>query len=196
MRLITNAVSNLDKFAEWLLFDVLFSRRMRGFTIAAIGIAILAWNLGAGRSVAPAADTTDVVGQNERLLVGRPWIDRRPTNLKDPFCLYVFDRRKLDRQHLLGVYIFGNSLKHTFEFFGYQLKDGKVHFWFPNDDEKFQSAFTVEKERNGRFDLKLQMKADPRHDGRAYTYFGRMDGDLGLPAIDRTLATLVPDLGR
>lgn len=198
MRTLMALLKGLDRLAEWIVFEGILHRKGRWVFVVLVGILIASWtftsNPPAPAAVAP--DAPQSVRCDNELLVGRPWIDRRPERPKDPFSLYIFDESQLDSRHRVGVHIQGNLLKHTWEIFGYRVSGSTISFWFPNDDTRANSDFCVSRTNQGRFDLKLQLKADPRHDDRPYVYWGRTDGDLGMAGIEARLHDLIQSAAR
>lgn len=186
MRRFVTLLRAIDSAAEWLIFDVLLSARWRARTLVMLTIAAgfaAGWSW--DRAVAPAATTalSAEAPLDGKLLFRRPWIDRRPENYKDRFSLYVFGDEEIDDDLYAGVVLTGIPVKYLVEFYGFRPKGNRIGFWFPADDSKAGTGYRITREKNGRFDLKLELDADPRHGGRPHTYYGRMDGELDMPGV-------------
>jgi len=187
MRSLVSMLKAADDMAERVLFDVVLPR-WRWSALVLAGLAV-GWTAShrAHPPVKPVHPAVVLTAAQQpldaKLLFRRPWIDRRPEDYKDKFSLYFFSDEEIQDGMFLGVTLNGIPVKYVQELNGFKVSGNKVGFWFPADDSKAQTAFKLTREKNGNFDLKLELTSDPRFGGKAHTYFGRMDGQLDVPGV-------------
>lgn len=177
----------LDDLAERVLFDVLLATRPRR-VVALVGLiaaSLVAVRVAHGPTLPSTASmATDVsVQDGGKLLFNRRWIDRLPKEYKDAFTMWVFTEDEIGQGMYFGGTLCGIPVKYMTELHGFQVRGDRLAFWFPADDSKLESGFKLTKEKNGQFDLKLVLAKDPRHGGKAHTYYSRMDGRLDAPQL-------------
>ena len=194
MRSLIAMLKAADDVAERVLFDhVLGSWRGRTLMVAALATA---WLVTAHpvRHPAPAATpalASDASDTQDIKLLRRPWIDKRPKDYRDRFTVYQFTSDELTDGMFLGATVAGIPVKYVVEINGFRVKGDQIAFWFPADDSKTASGYKVTREKNGNFDLKLELSRDPRHGNRPHTYYGRTDGKLEIPGATAELKNLL-----
>ena len=185
-------LKSADDLAERVIFDLLLTRwRWRTITVAAVAVAYLL-----GGRAAPQPEKAKPVAiseeaQDGKLLFKRAWVDHKPKNYKEKFTMYGFSDEEIDDGLFFGFSLTGIPVKYLVELHGFRVKGDSLALWFPADDSKTQTNFKVTREKNGEFDLKLVLDKDPRHGGKAHTYYSRMDGRMDIPGL-----TLGADLQR
>jgi hypothetical protein len=186
MNTLYRLVQLVDRCLEVLLCDVLFNRRWRGKAVAlTVGLGLA---LGWGRihREAPVTPQSEVANED---LMNRPWVDRLPQGPRDAFSMYFFTDEDMGPGNL-AVHLNGIPVRFTTEIFGYNAKGSRVKFIWLAQDGQHQSDVKITHEDNGRFDMKLVVKNDPRHDGKTWTYYGREDGDLGSTEVDAAVRSI------
>jgi hypothetical protein len=187
MNSLFRLVQVVDRCLEIVVCDVLFNRRWRGKAMALTAGLGLAFAFAPSRPAAPIV--TAGHGLTNRDLMNRPWIDRLPQGPRDAFSLYFFTDEDMGPGNI-GVHLNGIPVRFTTELFAYAADSKRVKFLWLAQDGQHQSDIKVTYEDNGRYDMKLVVQKDPRHDGKTWTYYGREDGDLGVAELDAAIHSI------
>lgn len=167
MNLFRTLLKRMDDLAEHVVFDVLMGspRRVLAVGLAAGLAGALAWS----PSPAPEPELAALEPASLEYLTDRPWFDGYPVNPtpNKPYHAYLFTSDGM------GIYI---TLKSRYtqemELFYYKVKGNDIEIYLPETKTKARGPVTIGSANGpGDFDIKLALKADPKHNGGAGEYY-------------------------
>ncbi|RME51678.1 MAG: hypothetical protein D6795_07900 [Deltaproteobacteria bacterium] len=93
----------------------------------------------------------------EKLLLERPWFDRRPSGPNEKFHLWVWTAKRA------GVYQHRTLFTGEFETFFFLHDKERIRFLFPASKKRMETAYTIEEACDAPkpFDLCLTMESPP-----------------------------------
>lgn len=167
LRSIGNALSALDRFAEWLLFDVPAFRRLAGRTIALAGcIGLLA-------ALWPAHRTQQAT--DSMFLTHRPWYTKLPERWDSPYSYMWFTDNEVRKGAFYALHEVGSPARWLGHALAFRAEDGKLTIYTLHDHRTTETSFKITRGDFGGFDLKLELSSDPMNGGKPQAYFSRVD---------------------
>lgn len=199
MRWIFQVLRRLDDGVEALLFDrVLPRHRGKVAALAALGLLCGGLWLAGLFPPAPAADVAAMGGMD--WLKQRPWWDKYPNDRNATYHVYVFTNRG-NGGVFLGAYVTLTAWRANYEFFVYKTVGSRLLYYFPENQTKGYTDVDIAESRNGRFDLKMTLKTDPKANNAETSYFSwkkvRDEVDRFLQDnVEKALDNLPAEFGR
>ena len=159
---LKRAFTLFDETLEYLVF-----KRPVSLLLVAT-ICLLSWVVAGPCSVQDETKTAATETQNhlKKYLCNRPFIDQFPIDPRKTYHIYIFTKQG----H--GAFITSQNFKQIIEIFFYEVKQGKMRYFFPNAKQKGVTNIKMDDSRGpGTFDIALTIREDPKNNRRPKKYF-------------------------
>jgi hypothetical protein len=176
MRRIIQALRLVDRALEFVVFDLLFAPRWRGYVLGAAGFAG-AMLLVLSSPEAPERPAVEPETQASSLLTDRPWLDHLPKDEYDAYRAVIFQKKGA------GAFLKATAYRGRWELCVYRDKDKRLELYFPHDKKHFATGYTISKTKHGTFDLELTLEEAPFGPKTYYSWKSFRHEDLGAQPL-------------